>query len=179
MFYCIATAAIQRAGLKQDFVTLFGDDTICFKECGEVVKEAYALCGFTVNTEKTFIEGNFKESCGVDTFKGIDVRPTYIKEFSSNVFGYFELHNRMFDACVRSTSLEVATRYPSNAVKRVRSVILDKHRLGGPRDLGDSVLRGVTWNLRFKEGLCRIKALTAGYDTSDYHIPLDGNVPLS
>lgn len=179
LFYCIATAAIQRAGLKQDFVTLFGDDTICFKECGEVVKDAYTLCGFTVNTEKTFIEGNFKESCGVDTFRGIDVRPTYIKEFSTNVFGYFELHNRMFDASVRSTSIEVATRYPSNAVKRVRSVILDNHKLGGPRELGDSVLHGFTWNLRFKEGLCRIKALTADYSTSDYYIPSDGNVLLS
>lgn len=171
IFYCIATAAIKRAGLKQDFVTLFGDDTICFKECGEVVKEAYVLCGFTVNTDKSFTNGLFKESCGVDTFKGINVRPTYIKEFSHGAFGFYELHNRMFDASVRSSSIEAATRYPSNAVKRIRAVILQKHLCGGPVDLGDSVLHGVPWVTRTFKGITAIKALTARYRESDYHLP--------
>jgi hypothetical protein len=35
--------------------------------------------GFKVNTHKSFWKGNFRESCGMDAYSGIDVTPTYMR----------------------------------------------------------------------------------------------------
>jgi hypothetical protein len=32
-----------------------------------------------VNTKKSFLDGNFKESCGVDAYRGYDVTPVYLR----------------------------------------------------------------------------------------------------
>jgi hypothetical protein len=35
--------------------------------------------GLKVNSDKSFLVGNFKESCGVDAFRGVDITPLYLK----------------------------------------------------------------------------------------------------
>jgi len=35
--------------------------------------------GLKVNGDKSFLAGNFKESCGVDAFRGVDITPLYLK----------------------------------------------------------------------------------------------------
>lgn len=39
--------------------------------------------GFSVNREKSFFEGSFRESCGGDYHNGIDVRPVFLKDLST------------------------------------------------------------------------------------------------
>jgi hypothetical protein len=41
------------------------------------------LLGFEVNSDKSFVEGVFRESCGRDFFKGHDVRGVYIKRLDT------------------------------------------------------------------------------------------------
>lgn len=170
IFWAIATAAIQEKE-GNTFVSLFGDDTIVFKEYGSAVIEAYELCGFTVNTDKSYITGSFKESCGVDTFRGIDVRPTYFKDFSYGLYGFYELHNRLFDALLRSSCYQVATRHPSSALKRVRRYLIDKHSKGGPLYLGDSVLHGIPYKGTWNNGLCKLNVLSDRRLPSDFYLP--------
>lgn len=81
IFWALAKASIQDAGLscKQSDIAVYGDDIIVRKKTLPHVLSALTWAGFTVNSEKSFYEGLFKESCGGDYFKGIDVRPFYLK----------------------------------------------------------------------------------------------------
>lgn len=59
-------------------VQVFGDDLVVPKGSGEYVLELLEYLGFKVNHKKTHRSGNFRESCGVDAFRGVDVSPAYI-----------------------------------------------------------------------------------------------------
>lgn len=60
-------------------VTVFGDDIIVPREHRDAVVYALEHCMFKVNTRKSYDCYNFRESCGVDAFRGQDVTPVYWK----------------------------------------------------------------------------------------------------
>lgn len=55
--------------------SVYGDDIIVRQSKSEDVLKLLKVCGFIPNSDKTFTEGPFRESCGSDWFEGIDVRP--------------------------------------------------------------------------------------------------------
>jgi hypothetical protein len=67
-------------GLEDDFrrVRVFGDDIIAPKHAYEAIELLLQECGLKVNTSKTYTGFNFRESCGCDAFKGVDVTPPRI-----------------------------------------------------------------------------------------------------
>lgn len=60
-------------------VSVFGDDIIVDRRVVRTLTRLLNLLGFIVNGDKTYVEGPFRESCGVDVFLGVDVRPVYIR----------------------------------------------------------------------------------------------------
>jgi hypothetical protein len=62
--------------------SVFGDDIVVPQEYAKAVVDDLEFLGFKVNGKKSFLGGNFFESCGTDWFKGHNVRPFYLKEFS-------------------------------------------------------------------------------------------------
>lgn len=61
-------------------VRVFGDDIIVdTKHSGTLIRMLTGM-GLRVNDSKTFTEGNFRESCGVDAWDGYDVTPPYLLE---------------------------------------------------------------------------------------------------
>lgn len=62
-----------------DDIAVYGDDIICHKKAIPDLFSALDWSGFSINKEKSFTEGCFKESCGADFFQGINVRPIYLK----------------------------------------------------------------------------------------------------
>jgi len=62
---------------------VFGDDIIVEQKVANGVIRLLNILGFQVNTEKTFIEGPFRESCGRDFYYGHDVRGIYVKSLTS------------------------------------------------------------------------------------------------
>jgi len=65
-----------------DFV-VYGDDIIVRKHCAAELISFLKDIGFATNTEKTFLEGPFRESCGRDWYGGKDVRP-FVLDFELN-----------------------------------------------------------------------------------------------
>lgn len=63
----------------QGEVSIFGDDIIVPEDCRVLLVEALGVLDFKVNADKSFWEGNFRESCGIDSFRGCDVTPAYWK----------------------------------------------------------------------------------------------------
>jgi hypothetical protein len=67
---------------------VFGDDIICPRSVTQDVIHVLSLLGFSVNSDKTFVEGPFRESCGSDFFLGSDIRGVYIKKLTDHASFY-------------------------------------------------------------------------------------------
>lgn len=67
----ITKSSIRSLGSSE--VRVFGDDIIVPNDCAELLVDTLHALGLRVNVHKTFTEGNFRESCGVDAFMGHDV----------------------------------------------------------------------------------------------------------
>jgi hypothetical protein len=61
-------------------VYVFGDDIIVPTTNAGVVLAHLQKYNCKVNSNKTFVSGSFRESCGVDAFNGVSVTPTYLRE---------------------------------------------------------------------------------------------------
>lgn len=80
LFYGIAVAAVLQTRGKPVTqrnmvsagreVRVFGDDIIVPTDAWPLVSDYLESLGLLVNTDKTFGVGNFRESCGVDAFRG-------------------------------------------------------------------------------------------------------------
>jgi hypothetical protein len=84
---CLAATLHQR-GLKvtprnvralSGEVAVFGDDLIVPEDSRELVIRGLEHLLFKVNTRKSYWNGKFRESCGVDAFAGTSVTPVYWK----------------------------------------------------------------------------------------------------
>lgn len=74
IFYCLCKAVCRLLSYKGK-IDVYGDDIIIPSWTYEYVSSLFSNIGLTVNNEKSFFEGSFRESCGGDYHHGIDVRP--------------------------------------------------------------------------------------------------------
>jgi hypothetical protein len=63
---------------------IYGDDLIFPRNYADDIIERLNFLGFSVNSQKSFLAGNFFESCGSDWFKGQSVRPFYLRKGDSS-----------------------------------------------------------------------------------------------
>lgn len=76
-------------------VQVFGDDIIVPRHYAGQVIDALNFLGFSVNGSKSFLEGNFFESCGTDWFKGSPVRPFYLKGQNDEIPYAVQIANKL------------------------------------------------------------------------------------
>lgn len=68
--------SVKRASRR---VRVYGDDIVVDTRHVHTVVSWLTSAGLIINTNKSFLDGNFKESCGVRCYKGVDLTPLYIK----------------------------------------------------------------------------------------------------
>jgi len=61
-------------------IYVYGDDLIVPTDMAERCIHVLESVGLRVNKSKSCIHGFFRESCGVDAFKGVDITPTRLKK---------------------------------------------------------------------------------------------------
>lgn len=66
-------------------VRVYGDDIIVRRKHSASVVNWILSFGLIVNEKKSFLAGNFKESCGVDAFRGTNIAPIYVKDRPDNI----------------------------------------------------------------------------------------------
>ncbi|DAD50163.1 RNA-directed RNA polymerase [ssRNA phage Zoerhiza.4_1] len=91
--------------------SVFGDDIIVRPQAYRVVCRILGLLGFVVNEKKSYELGFFKESCGLDAFKGVDVRGVYLKKINPYVSHYVMFNRLMAWSCNHSIELPNTIRY--------------------------------------------------------------------
>jgi len=64
----------------QGRINVYGDDIICPVGLRDSVEATLEFFGFSVNSEKSFWDGTFRESCGKHWDSGVEITPFYIKE---------------------------------------------------------------------------------------------------
>lgn len=79
--FCVETlifAALSYAvGSKR--YSVYGDDIVIETELYDELKRVLIFLGFTINVDKTHTTGPFRESCGGNYYRGIDITPFYIR----------------------------------------------------------------------------------------------------
>lgn len=131
IFWALAIGCCRALNLHVDEKTVgcFGDDIIIPVEAYDLYVETLSYYGFLVNTEKSFKDGPFRESCGADYYLGIDIRPYYVRK-NLTYEALFTMHNFF----VRHFEFELAAI--------VREHIPDHVALYGPDGYGDGHLIG-------------------------------------
>lgn len=79
---CVAAVARQLGGPTRNSerrVYVYGDDLVVPTECAPSVIAALESVRLKVNSSKCCIQGPFRESCGVDAFKGVSVTPVRLR----------------------------------------------------------------------------------------------------
>ncbi len=60
-------------------VKVFGDDIIVPKRQAPNASLALEYFGLRVNSDKSFSKGDFRESCGIDAYRGCKITPVYVR----------------------------------------------------------------------------------------------------
>jgi hypothetical protein len=101
------------------FYTVYGDDIACPSDWAQEVISILESIGFLVNNEKSYIHGEFRESCGKEYYRGNDITPIYYRlsaikhcltapdfarfcSLANNAFdsGYTYLRSYAIDSCI-------------------------------------------------------------------------------
>ncbi len=128
IFYALADSA----GHSKDkrLTSVYGDDIIVNTDRYEDVVRILEECGFSVNSKKSFATGPFRESCGADYLKGINIRPFYFKELIS-CERIFSFHNYLYRSGNHDVASKIREKFLSSDVV-----------LFGPDGFGDGHLLG-------------------------------------
>lgn len=96
IFWAVAKACVRLCGSDTGKLRVYGDDVIIPVECFGILSETYRHLGFSLNMDKSFAFGPFRESCGGDFLLGIDVRPVYLKSNPRRDDEVYNLYNRLY-----------------------------------------------------------------------------------
>lgn len=130
IFYALTVATLAHDGISHlvsSCTSVYGDDIILPACAFDSVCETLNAAGFVCNTDKSFSRGPFRESCGADYYRGIDIRPYYQKTgISAETLTTFHNHAK--------------ENYDDELVKLLASMIPERFRLYGPSGYGDGHL---------------------------------------
>ena len=124
---------------KRNFA-VFGDDIIIDKRACRLVIHLLEMLGFVVNRDKTFVEGPFRESCGVDCFLGINVRPVYLKRLRSLQDSFVAINRLNHWSASTGVSLRNTVSYVLQLFPEARKCLV-------PLDEADDAGIKVPWEL--------------------------------
>lgn len=127
IFFALTKACMHASGHEQGEFAIYGDDIICPAGATGLLFESLRFLGFSSNTEKTFVFGDFRESCGTDYHQGVNIRPLFVRDIS-NIPSLFGLCNRLLHATIRSGG----ERTYYNAYRFISGRINTRRLLFGP-----------------------------------------------
>lgn len=94
LFAAACYASQKYTGSPEDF-TVYGDDIIIRQNEALVLIEILRSMGFSINRDKTFCFGPFRESCGTDWYQGLDVRPIVLDTSLESIEERVRFHNAL------------------------------------------------------------------------------------
>jgi len=93
IFSAVVRSVLRERGWEGSKWRVYGDDIIVPRRVYGHVVARLQLFGFKINESKSFSQGHFRESCGVDYFRGTNVRPMYVKKPLTTVAELYKVLN--------------------------------------------------------------------------------------
>lgn len=90
---------------------VFGDDIVVLQNTYDVVAALLEQLGFTVNMDKSYNTGLFRESCGGDFYNGVNVRGVYIKSLASQASRYVAINRLISWSATHNVALTRTISY--------------------------------------------------------------------
>lgn len=155
IFYCACkyVSSLHRG----ERVYTYGDDLIVPSEIVPDLVPFLSFLGFTVNDQKSFMSGPFRESCGGDFFNGHSVRPFFLKSLLEEPHEVIAAANGLRRALIQND-------YCWETCKSAWFALLDLlpsdiRRCRGPEDLGDICIHDVRdkWLTRRRSDIVRVR----------------------
>ena len=156
-------------------VAVFGDDLIVPVDSRELLTDALEILDFKVNVHKSFWNGNFRESCGVDAFKGCDITPAYWRNFSSNkpesLASTVDTRNNFYKKFLLNAASQLASTLPPGLpVVAMRSGVFGLKSFIGP------ILSGL--RLRGNDDLQRTEVFVLSRIGKQTKVPIEDDSAL-
>lgn len=95
VFYAITKAVCEFEQLSWEEVLVYGDDIVCPNQAFERLRYVFEYFGFTINSSKSYWDGEFRESCGRHFFRDVEVTPIYQKNLVNSAEEVIRFHNRI------------------------------------------------------------------------------------
>lgn len=96
IFYGLALAVADVFDIPSELVSVYGDDIICPSTMAPLLIDLLDFAGFTTNEDKSFLSGDFRESCGKHYLGGHDVTPFYVRRPIEHMSDLFLVHNNLW-----------------------------------------------------------------------------------
>jgi hypothetical protein len=144
-------------------VRVYGDDIIVPVEWEPLVEEALHLLGLRVNHTKTHATGFFRESCGMDAFRGYDVTPPYVsrslvKSDAGSIASYVEVSNNFHKKGFWNVSSWMTTALTFGSLPVVKTT---SGEFGLVSFSGYQLPSKNRWNTNTHQWECRVLAISA------------------
>jgi hypothetical protein len=110
IFWALVSSVYSLRKVKGGVLSVYGDDLIVLSDQLPAILNTLDFCGFTINCEKSFASGPFRESCGKHFFSGQDISPFYVRNDVISVADVLLLANNIVRwsarGCYRDASLK-------------------------------------------------------------------------
>jgi hypothetical protein len=117
-------------------VYIYGDDIIVPSEKAVAVIDSLERFGLLCNREKSYWSGSYRESCGVDAFKGVNVTPIKIKKRLpqqrrdvEGIVSWVKLSNQFYDQGMWSAAFLIQ-KYIEKSILHCRLPVLPRNSNG-------------------------------------------------
>lgn len=168
-------------------VRVFGDDIIIKTEHYQAFADWVSCFGLKINQSKTFTGGFFRESCGVDAYRGVDVTPVYLRHdpavTSTDPSAFVSIvstSNQLWTRCYYETADLLKQRVEVHTVLP----LVPKSSAGLGWQTREDASQFQRWNRDLQRFECRTLVASGGYHNDQlegmpalikfYHLPRIG-----
>lgn len=157
------------ASLGRAQVRVFGDDIIVPADIAEGMVELLKTFEMKVNTNKTFLNGSFRESCGVDAYDGHNVTTINIldaprRASPESIVSAVQTHHNLMESGYVNTALFIRQTVERAGYDKIQTVQHGSGAFGWSDMVGCTTPGLMTrWNtsLHIREALCTVLAVRA------------------
>lgn len=136
--------------LRSRDIRVFGDDLIYPVALRNLVRAIGRNVGFITNVDKSFSDGNFRESCGGDYYKGLNVRPVYLKGNFQDSYDVVTMCNQLYYVLdAHDWQLPTVHRTFKALIRHLYKLDIRNRNLWGPSNMAGCLHARPIENCRF------------------------------
>lgn len=96
IFWALCSSVADALGVDSRLMSVYGDDLIVPVSISREVIRVLEFAGFSVNQEKSFVDGPIRESCGKHFYDRYEITPFYVRSDITHLSDLFLLHNNLW-----------------------------------------------------------------------------------